>query len=198
MVVGKGHNLVETLQLFFHVGQVVGIAAVEKGETQHAADAHIFHSLSLLRQEEIHVAETGGARFYHLEATQFGAPVDNFLVEVFLVGPYFGVEPFLQGQVVAVAAEKRHGDVGVHIHESGQRGHAFGVYHLAVGGLRSLNAGGDFGNAVAFHKDVGFFVVEKYVFDKYAHCFQCFNGVKKFCKYTKKKRDYGPCFEIFA
>ncbi len=166
VVVGEGEGLFELLKLFLYVGQVVGVATVEKGEAKHSAYAHIFHGLSLLRQKEIHIAETGGARFYHLEAAQFGAPIDDFLVEVFLVGPYLGVEPLLQGQVVAVAAEKRHGDVGVHVHESGQGCHSGGVDNLAAG---VFDVWGYFGNAVAGDKNVGWFVVQKNVFYQYVH-----------------------------
>ena len=108
-------------------------------EVKHAlADVHLHmglaHRLHALVGGIIHVRRADRAVARHLGKGELGRPVVVFGRHLPLEGPHEVVEPFLQGHVLRVAAQKRHRQVRVRVVERWHEQTAATVVGLAVVG----------------------------------------------------------------
>ena len=105
----------------------------------------------------VHVGEAHGAVAQHLGACQHGAPVVVFGRHLRLEGPDAVVEPFLQGQRLAVAAQDGHGRMRVGVEEAGHEQAIRSCVLLAVGFGVFGRAGAHVCDAVVYGADPAVF-----------------------------------------
>ena len=99
----------------------LGVHAVDEGQPDRRTQSAVDDGPRDGRGMPVHVPEPDGAAADHLEAGEAGSPVDVVGVEAGLRGPDLLFEPLHEREVAAVAAEQRHGRVGVPVHEPGRR-----------------------------------------------------------------------------
>jgi hypothetical protein len=106
-------------------GLVVGRGEIDERLAEDAAQAGGFRLAGDVGLEVVHVAERGGSAADHLDGGQPRPPLHKLPIHVLRFGREDEVrEPVHQLAVVGDAAEERHRDVRVGVHEAGHYGHA--------------------------------------------------------------------------
>ena len=126
---------------------VVGLP--KGGETARdvALGARLDHALAALVVEEVHVAEAHAAKARHLGYGEVGRRAGRRSRDAPLEREHARVEPVLEGEVLGVAAQERHGGVRVGVVEGGHEELAASVVALVVGVGVSGWFGPDIGDA---------------------------------------------------
>ena len=149
--------------LFEHL--LVRRRVVEEHADRRAKTA-LLHGADRSGRHEIHVVEIDRSRMDHLHAGQAGPPVDVLRLQFGLRGPDMVVQPVHQLHVVRIAAQQRHGRMGMAIVEGGH-GDGIAAVDDRVEEGRVLRP--DVGDAVAFDGDVRTVSVQFNMFDENAH-----------------------------
>ena len=153
----------------FGIGTAVAFEqpAVGPGDVEQpdgGAHAHFDGGADRLLLMPVHIREEHGTGPDHFEDGQPGAVVDVLRREPGFRGPDVVVEPGEELHVVGVAAQQRHGRVGVDVEEGWHCGQAAAAVEHPV--RRVCDAGGDLKDAVSFNQNVAVFAFEQDVFEQ--------------------------------
>ncbi len=95
---------------------------------QDCANSTFVYSTGHLFFKKISVAAGCGTRQQKLGTGQQGCGPNRIGIDKFTLGrENIIIQPLLQGQIIGQASEKRHGQVGVGIHQTGQDQPAIGI-----------------------------------------------------------------------